>query len=161
MQVAEDNGVKRAFSLSDPNMVRFCAEGLSRIIGRGVDLLFCNREEALGFAQCDNLDEAIGVLKQWTKTLVVTLGAEGALIVDFENAQPIRIEGVQVAAVDTNGAGDLFAGSFLHGLNNGLSLDKAGQLAAYASAQLVTEFGPRLKDEKLAKVKNFAAKLGA
>lgn len=159
VKFAKDNGVKTAFSLSDPNMVKFCRQGLEDIIGSGVDILFCNYDEATLYSDTDSLSTAIEVLEKLTDILVITLGDKGAVIV--RQGEQIEIEGNPVKAVDSNGAGDLFAGSFLHGLAEGLSLEMAGKLASYASAQLVTQFGPRLNDENLAKVKSFAEKLGA
>ncbi len=157
MKFAKNNAIKTAFSLSDPNMVRFCRSGLDTIIGDGVDLLFCNYDEATEYTETDNLEKAIKKLTTIAKTVVVTLGADGAVIVDQN--QIIEISGNAVEAVDTNGAGDLFAGSFLHGLVIGFDFQKAGRLASFASSQLVTQFGPRLTDEKMALVRQFAASL--
>lgn len=159
MNFARKNDIKTAFSLSDPNMVKFCRPGLEAIIGEGVDLLFCNFDEATLYSEQSDLETAAETLSQVAKTLVITLGADGALI--RQGNHEIKISGNAVKAVDTNGAGDLFAGSFLHGISSGLTLEKAGELASYASAKLVTQFGPRLTDEKLAGVKSFAADLGA
>ena len=50
-----------------------------------------------------------------------------------------------VKAVDTNGAGDLFAGAFMYGLTHGMTFEQAGNLASKASSQIVSQFGPRLK----------------
>jgi len=162
MQFARNNGIKTAFSLSDLNMVKFCRQGLDDIIGEGVDLLFCNYDEATSYAQSDSLSGAINTLAKIAGTLVITLGADGAVITTgngTKEVETIRIQGHKVEAVDTNGAGDLYAGSFLHAHANGLSLKQAGELASFASAQLVTQFGPRLKAEKLNLVKAFAEKL--
>ncbi|TQV86536.1 adenosine kinase [Aliikangiella coralliicola] len=154
---AQENGVKTAFSLSDPNMVKFCRDGLDAIIGDGVDILFCNFDEATLYSGCDNIEDAANALSKLAKTVVITLGAEGAIIV--EQNKTIKIEGNKVEAIDTNGAGDLFAGSFLHAVTQGLTLEQAGELASFASAQLVTQFGPRLTEEKFAIVNSFAKKL--
>jgi len=157
MNFAKENGIRTAFSLSDPNMVRFCREGLDTIIGEGVDLLFCNYDEATDYSRTDNLEDAIAVLLSKAKAIVVTLGAQGAVVVDQENRTEVK--GHAVEAIDTNGAGDLFAGSFLHSITNGFNFEQAGKLASYASAQLVTQFGPRLTDEKLDIVRRFAETL--
>jgi len=50
-----------------------------------------------------------------------------------------------VEAIDTLGAGDLFAGAFLYGLIEGMSFKQSGDLASLASSKIVTQFGPRLK----------------
>ena len=158
-QFAQARQIKTAFSLSDPNMVKFCRPGLEAIIGGGVDLLFCNLDEALMFSECETLEAAASQLAQRAKTLVITLGAKGALVV--HQGQSITVAGHEVKAIDTNGAGDCFAGSFLHGICHGMSLAQAGKLASFAAAQLVTQYGPRLTPEKLVQVKAFAAQLNA
>ena len=56
----------------------------------------------------------------------------------------VDIEPYKVQAVDTNGAGDLFAGAFLYGITNGHSFADSGKLASLASSKVVTKFGPRL-----------------
>ncbi|MET1256062.1 adenosine kinase [Aliikangiella maris] len=157
MAFARKNQVKTAFSLSDPNMVKFCREGLIAIIGEGVDLLFCNYDEATLYSESDNLEDAARKLSKLAKVVVITLGADGALIVYGD--EQIKVAGHPVKALDTNGAGDLFAGSFLYAISQGHDLSKAGQLASFASAQLVTQFGPRLTDDKLQQVREFAKQL--
>lgn len=141
-QVAEQNGVKTALSFSDPGMVSFFKEGLNEMLGTGVDLLFCNRDEALGWADSDSLDDAIAALKPVARQFAITLGAEGALIYDGNGLH--RIPGVSVKAVDTNGAGDMFAGAYLYGISHGLGPAEAGALACRAAAQVVSDYGPRL-----------------
>ena len=157
MELAKSLNVKTAFSLSDPNMVRFCRDGLQQIIGEGVDLLFCNYDEATEYSNTNNLNDAIKTLLKIATTVVVTLGADGAVIVDESGR--IDIKGHVVNAIDTNGAGDLFAGSFIHGLTSDLSLQKCGELASYASSQLVTQFGPRLIEQKVKLVREFESQL--
>jgi len=155
MEFAKSNQIKTAFSLSDPNMVKFCREGLEQIIGQGVDLLFCNYDEATEYSNTDNLDDAIVALLKICQTLVVTLGPKGSVIV--QQGQRIEIDGYDVEAIDSNGAGDLFAGSFLNAITRGFDLEQAGRVASFASAQLVTQFGPRLNQDNLTLVKNFAS----
>lgn len=158
MLFAKANGIKTAFSLSDPNMVKFCRQGLEDIIGDGVDLLFCNFDEATLYTNTADLESALASLTKVATTVIVTLGAEGAIIVS--QGETIKIEANKVEAVDTNGAGDLFAGAFLHALANNLSLSLAGKIASFASSLLVTQFGPRLSKEKAAEVVAYAKSLG-
>ena len=65
----------------------------------------------------------------------------------------INIPNKTVKAVDTNGAGDLFAGAFLYGITNGMDHATAGALACNSSAQLVTQFGARLTEDQLLDIK--------
>ncbi len=142
-EVAERHGVKTALTLSDPNMVRFFRASLEKMIGGGVDLLFANEDEALDFAQTDDLDAALDSIGQVARTFAITRGAEGAVL--FDGQRRIDVEPCRVKAVDTLGAGDMFAGAFLYGLTQDMNFEQAGNFASLASAKIVTQFGPRLQ----------------
>ena len=141
--IAEANGIKTALTFSDPFVVEHFRDGFTDTIGNGIDLLFCNEAEALSYTQKASVEEAAEVIKTFAKTFAITLGAEGAAIYDGNDM--ISIAANPVKAVDTNGAGDLFAGAFMYGLTHGMTFEQAGNLASKASSQIVSQFGPRLK----------------
>jgi len=148
---AEAAGTLTALSLSDPAMVQFFRDGLLEMIGTGVDILFCNRDEAVGFTQTQTLDEAAEALKKHCKQFAITCGGEGALL--FDGKQFIKVAGNKVTAVDTNGAGDMFAGAFLYAISQGHDFKTAGDFASLAASKVVSQFGPRLKAEQHAELK--------
>jgi sugar/nucleoside kinase (ribokinase family) len=76
--IAEKHGVKTSITLSDPAIVEFFKPNFEKVIGAGVDLLFCNEDEALKFTGTDNLIEAREKLKFVAKTFAITLGKNGA-----------------------------------------------------------------------------------
>ncbi|MFT6790899.1 MAG: sugar/nucleoside kinase (ribokinase family) [Cellvibrionaceae bacterium] len=143
---AQAYGIKTALSLSDPAIVRFFRDGLAQMIGKRVNLLFCNREEALSFTQTDSLEGAIEALKSVSDEFIITLGANGALICD--GARVIQIDPCQTKVIDTNGAGDMFAGAFLYAITHDYCYEDAGKLASAASAKVISQFGPRLQPEQ-------------
>lgn len=108
---AKESGVKVALSLSDPFVAQIFADNLRAVIGDGVDLVFCNKDEALAFTQTKTVDEACGALKQSAKTFAVTDSAQGAIV--FDGKDTFSLPGVPADAVDTNDAGDMFADAFL------------------------------------------------
>ncbi|MCB1823120.1 MAG: adenosine kinase, partial [Candidatus Competibacteraceae bacterium] len=112
------------------------------MIGSGVDLLFANEDEAKGVVGAADLDSAIDYLKTLSQEFVITRGSRGALVWDGRTL--IGIDPVKVEAVDTVGAGDMFAGAFLYGRGRGWDHRRAGALASAASAKLVTSLGPRM-----------------
>jgi len=144
-QKAREHGVKVAATLSDPGIVEHFGDGLKEMIGDGVDLLFCNKDEAIAFTGEQNLDNALGRLRDYARSVVITRGAEGALAWDGEQLH--EIEAKPVKPVDTNGAGDLFAGAFLYAITEGHDYANAGRLASAACAELICSFGPRLSAE--------------
>jgi len=142
-KVAQENGVKVAITFSDPAMVKYFREPFAEVLGDGVDMLFSNEEEAMLFTGKDNLVEAREELKKYAKHFVITQGQNGAMIFDGDTF--IDIEPYATEAIDTNGAGDMFAGAFMYGITNGHSYASSGKLASMASSKIVSQFGPRLK----------------
>ncbi|MEY2834075.1 MAG: hypothetical protein RLZZ574_3335 [Cyanobacteriota bacterium] len=148
-ETAQAAGNKVAFTLADLNMVKFFKSGLLEIIGSGVDFLFANEGEALLMAETEDFDQAIEYLKTLAKRFAVTRGALGSVV--FDGEQLIKIEPFPVKAIDTVGAGDMYAGAFLYAITNGMSYAEAGRLASLASSKIVTTLGARMKT---AEVKN-------
>jgi sugar/nucleoside kinase (ribokinase family) len=140
---ARKHAVKTALTLSDPNMMRFFRDGMLEMIGDGVDLLFANEEEAQELTGSDDTEKMVEQLKTHAKTFAVTMGASGSLVYDGEDLH--EITPYPVTAIDTLGAGDMFAGAFLYALTHGYGYDAAGRLASMASSKIVTQYGPRLK----------------
>jgi sugar/nucleoside kinase (ribokinase family) len=147
---AEKNKVGVSLTLSDPNMVKYFSKQFEEIIGASVDLLFCNEDEAMTLTGTNTLKEAREKLRQVARRFAITLGANGALIFDGDTF--IEIEPYTVRAVDTNGAGDMFAGAFLYAITHGHSYAEAGKLASLASSRVVAQWGPRLEPSQVKKV---------
>jgi len=142
---AENNDIKIAITLSDPAMVEYFRNNFEDIIGSGVDLLFCNEQEALMWTGEDNIEDASTQLKKIAKQFAITLGDKGALL--FDGSSNINIEPNEISAVDSNGAGDMFAGAFLYAITHGHDFETAGNFASLAASTVVSNFGPRLDKE--------------
>jgi sugar/nucleoside kinase (ribokinase family) len=145
-ETAERHGVRTALTFSDPAMVRYFKTGLSQMLGDGVDLLFCNEAEALAWADTADLDRALSELRSLARSFAVTLGGRGAVV--YDGRELTSIEPHRVRAVDSNGAGDMFAGAFLYAITHGHPYPVAGKLASLAAARVVSDFGPRLPAEE-------------
>jgi sugar/nucleoside kinase (ribokinase family) len=141
-RLAESQGVKTAMTFSDPAMVEYFRDGINEILGNGVDLLFCNEKEAMIWAQEFDFDRACEKLQGIARQFAITRGSRGALL--FDGSQYHDVEPHRVHAVDTNGAGDMFAGAFLYAITQGHDFPAAGRFASLASATVVSHFGPRL-----------------
>lgn len=152
-EIAEKAGVKTALTFSDVNMVKFFKDGLKEMLGpKGVDLLFCNESEALSFMDTTDLKVAREGLKQVAKNFVITMGENGAMI--WDGVTFIDVEPYKVKAIDSNGAGDMYAGAFLYAISQGHTMASAGKLASMAASKVVSQFGPRLKKQDTLEIKN-------
>jgi sugar/nucleoside kinase (ribokinase family) len=149
-KIAEKNNVKTTLTFSDPSMVKYFSKQMEEVVGASVDMLFCNEEEAMIYTGTNSLQDAREKLKTVSKHFAITLGANGALIYDGDTF--INIEPYKVKALDTNGAGDMFAGAFLYAITHGHSYAEAGKLASLASSRVVAQFGPRLEPQQVKKV---------
>ena len=147
-ELARKHGTGVSLTLSDPAIVDFCRERFDHLVAAGIDLLFCNEEEARAFTGADDRDASCDRLADMVTAAWITCGADGAILVT--NGGRELIPSTPVTAVDTTGAGDLFAGGVLFGLTNTYSDADAGRLGAYAAAQVVSQYGPRL-EQPLAK----------
>lgn len=150
--IAEQSDVKTAFTLSDPAVVDAFKDRFDDVIGASVDLLFCNEEEAKMYTGTDDLESAREALKKEAKRFVITQGKNGAMIYDGDTF--IDIEPYEVHAVDSNGAGDMFAGAFLYGITHGMGFAAAAKLASLACSKIVSQYGPRLEWHQAQKVLN-------
>ena len=139
-------GTKKALSLSNDGIVHGFRDRFEEILTYGIDLVFGNRDEALAITGAENIGDAIEALKEKDFTTVITDGPDGSLIITGKNV--IKNNGLEVKAVDTNGAGDMFAGAFMHAMLRGKELRECGSFANLAASKIVQTFGPRLKKEE-------------
>jgi len=142
-QMAQDAGLMVMGTFSDPGLTQYFKPQLQELFAGGVDLLFCNEEELQIFTDTDSLDAGLEAIKPWAKDVIVTLGEAGALIV--QNGEQTRVAGQTAHAVDTNGAGDAFAGAFVHGLLSGWDYLDCATFGCQVAARVVETFGPRLQ----------------
>ena len=152
MELAKANQVKTSLSLSDPFVVQVFGDNLRKVIGDGIDLLFCNSHEARSFTNTHSTEAAAEQLKKYAKTFVITRGAGGSL--SYDGASLVQTAGVAANALDTNGAGDMFAGAFLYAINAGHDYAWAAKFANAASSRVVSQFGPRISSLDYQQIKH-------
>ena len=142
MRTAKEAGVAVALSLSDPFCVNRHKADFIQIARDYVDLILGNEEEAQSLTDTNTAIEAIRATESLSEMAVVTLGARGALL--RQGKTVIEVPAYRVNAIDTTGAGDMYAAGILYGLTHNMPLEKTGHLAAYLAAQVVAHLGPRL-----------------
>ncbi|MDD2925153.1 adenosine kinase [Rhodoferax sp.] len=144
--LARAAGVALATTLSDMSMINFCRPGLEAMVGSPetgtLDYLFCNEEEAQVWCGSQDLALICQQLSQRARVVCLTRSAKGCVV--LEGAQQIEVPAAQVKAIDTNGAGDMFAGAFLYAVTHGHNLAQAAWLANQCAGQVVAQYGNRL-----------------
>ncbi len=147
LKIARQHGVQTALTLSDVSMINFCRAGLEAMLGDGLDYLFANEEEAQVWCGSTDLEVIMAQLQGLARTVCLTRGPKGCIV--LSGGERIDVPAVPTRAVDTNGAGDMFAGSFLYGITHGLTGAQAAALANRTAAAVVAQHGNRLTREQM------------
>ena len=142
----------KALSLSDAGIVHGFKDKFKQIESYGIDMIFCNDDEAVAFSNKENLNEAEEFYKSKSYMTIITKGSEGSIVV--ENGVTHVAEAEKITPIDTNGAGDMFAGSFMHAYIQGIDISECARFGNYASSKVVETFGPRLDSNGYKEVLN-------
>ena len=136
-------------------MINFCRPGLQAMIGNGgsgrLDFLFANEEEAQVWCGSTDFAEVSRQMSQLARVVCLTRSARGCVV--LEGSAVTEVPAANVRAIDTNGAGDMFAGAFLYAVTEGHSFAHAAWLANQAAGQVVAQFGNRLDVTAMAGIK--------
>lgn len=132
---------KVALSLSDPFCVKRHKEDFKSLLQGYASMVFCNQEEAFTLLETDVTQEAVDIMSKWTETVVLTLGANGAIISHL--GQTYYIDPFPIRVEDTTGAGDAFAAGFLFGMTHEFSPLDSGRIGAVLAGAVIEQTGPR------------------
>jgi sugar/nucleoside kinase (ribokinase family) len=122
-----------------------------------VDVAFVNggATDAMG-----GVDEALETLRRHgARTVVATMGDRGAVLCS-EGGERHHLAAHDVEAIDTNGAGDAFAGGFAAGRLKGFDELTSAQLGSFIAGQSTTVFGGFGIDRPLAEIRDLAKACG-
>jgi len=141
--IAKKEGIPVSFTLSDAFVVNSFKESLIEFIDSYVDILFCNEVEAKAMTGESDSLSAFKKLQATVDTVFLTLGSKGSLV-GKSGQEPEEVKIFPVKAVDTTGAGDLFAAGALYGVLNNHSLEESAVIGSYCASQVVSHMGGRL-----------------
>ena len=134
---------KVAMSLSDQFCVDRHKPHFLELVKNKLDITFANEQEIMSLIDAKNFDDVITFSKSLSKTVVVTRGEKGAVAVNGDEVVECGVkEGLKI--VDLTGAGDLFAGGFLHGHVNNMSLKDSLEKGTEMSSKVIQQIGARL-----------------
>ncbi len=140
---ARDAGVRTCMTLADVSIVQNFKSALEYIVAPELDFLFCNVEEALEWCDVNSVEGTYDPLLSIARLCVITLSEAGCIVIEREHS-PMRVLGFPHSPLDSNGAGDMFAGAYLTGVINEWDNYRCAQFANFAAAKIVTQIGARL-----------------
>ncbi|WP_163710119.1 adenosine kinase [Mangrovibacterium lignilyticum] len=144
LKIAKRNGLTISLDMASFNVVEANLEFLKRLVHEYVDIVFANEEEAKAYTRKEP-EEALKEIATQCSIAIVKIGKEGSLVQAGDEF--VRVDAFPVNAVDTTGAGDVYASGFLYGLANGLSLENCGKLGGILAAEVIQVLGAKIPDE--------------
>ena len=142
---AINNSNKVAMSLSDLFCVERHKPHFLELVKNKLDITFANEQEIMSLIDVKNFDDVINFAKETKKLLVITRGEKGAIAInENEIVECSAIKNLKVK--DLTGAGDLFAGGFLHGQINGKSISESLEKGTEMSSKIIQIIGARLNN---------------
>ena len=141
---AIDNSNKVAMSLSDLFCVERHKPHFLELVKNKLDITFANEQEFMSLIEVKNFDEVINFAKNLNKCIVITRGEKGAVAIKGDEVVECTAE-KNIKIKDLTGAGDLFAGGFLHGIINNKSTKESLELGTRMSSKIIQIIGARLK----------------
>ncbi len=142
---ARESGAGICLDLSSFEVVRFCREILTESLKEGVEILIANEDEAREFAGSDDREVILSAMSKVAPIAVYKLGAKGVIIRTLDG--DIEVPTTEVKAVDTTGAGDLWAAGFLYGYTEGWSIEQAARLGNAVAGEVVKVMGAVIPDD--------------
>ena len=140
---AISNSNKVAMSLSDLFCVERHKPHFLELVKNKLDITFANEQEIMSLINVQKFEEVINFAKELKKLIVVTRGNKGAVAINKNEIEECTAkEGLQIK--DLTGAGDLFAGGFLHGLINNKSTKESLEIGTEMSSKVIQMIGARL-----------------
>ncbi|MBI4440870.1 adenosine kinase [Candidatus Woesearchaeota archaeon] len=146
MGIAKNHGKPVSVDLADAHLVRRNKSLLARVLTEFATIVFANKDEAVAYTDNENPADAAKILGTYAPIAVVKDGANGSYVA--HQGFVVHVPAYRVAAVDTTGAGDMYAAGFLHAYLHGALLEKAARVGSYLAAEVVQLYGSRLPLER-------------
>ena len=156
LKLAKEAGLKISLDLASYNVVEDNLDFLHDMVKNYVDIVFANEEESKAFTGKEP-EEALDDIARLTDIAVVKVGSKGSMVKQGETVT--KISPIKARAVDTTGAGDLYASGFLYGLANDLGFEKAGYVGSLLSGTVIEVVGAKFGEDKWNEIRDKVNKL--
>ncbi|MCB1072655.1 MAG: adenosine kinase [Chlamydiales bacterium] len=151
LKLAKKANVTISIDLANVEIVRRNEQFIREILKNYIDIVFCNEREAKALTGL-SASESCDMLAKLCDIAVVTMSERGSWI--RRGDTKVYMEALSVKAIDTTGAGDLYASGFLHGYLQGYPLKDCAWIAAFVSSHVVKRIGPEIPKPVWEEIKN-------
>lgn len=153
LKAAKHHNALISLDLASYTVVEASRHILTEVINDYVDIVIANEDEARAFTGFDDEDKALEALAKTVDTAVLKVGKRGSMVLHHGSVTRIERMG-SGSAVDTTGAGDLWAAGFLYSFINDYSIEHSGRIASACGYEVCQVLGAQIPDEGWQRIKS-------
>ena len=154
VELAKAAGLKVCLDLASYNIVASDRDFFNHLLTNYVDIVFANEDESYAFTHL-NPEESVRAISEQCQIAVVKVGKNGSYVKSGE--KQYHIGAITTSCTDSTGAGDLFAGGFLHALSDGFDIRRCAEIGTIAAGRVVEIVGTKLSDETWDEIRRICA----
>ena len=141
LELAKKHKLKVSIDLASFNVVDLNRDFLTKVIAESVDIVFANEEEAKSLTGQEP-EEALETISKMCDIAVVKIGSKGSYVKC--GTEKVKVDAIKATAIDTTGAGDLYAAGFLFGITQNWDLEKCARLGSLTAGKVVECIGAKI-----------------
>ncbi|MBN2602819.1 MAG: adenosine kinase, partial [Candidatus Thermoplasmatota archaeon] len=147
-----DRNIKIVFDVADPFAVNRNRDEFLELIKHHIHVVFANREEAKILFQENNVEKCAKKLASIVSIGIVKDGSNGSVVQSGNMTYQIPV--FPVKAIDSTGAGDMYAAGFLYGLVKNYPLEDSGKCASWLASRIVMQYGAQFDGDGFNSIRN-------
>ncbi len=156
LELTARSQAKLVLDLGSFQVVEACRDLLEHLITERVDIVLANEDEARAYTGMGE-QASLDLLASKVGLAVVKVGKDGVLLAS--GSERLSVPARLVEALDTTGAGDLWAAGFLHGLAQGYGLSHSAHLGCMLGSEVVQVMGALIPDHGWNRIRSFMSEL--
>lgn len=153
LEAAKSAGAYISLDLASFTVVEAAKPLLDKICQKYVDILIANEDEARAFTGFTDEQKALQSLMSKAPVAVLKVGKRGSYIGHEGSTYTIEAQG-NGTAIDTTGAGDLWAAGFLFGLLNGFTIQKCGEIGSACGYEVCQVIGASIPEQGYQRIRS-------
>jgi len=154
MRLAKESGCMVSLDLASYNVINENHAFLKDLVRKYVDIVFANEDESFAYTHL-NPEESVQNIAQQCDIAVVKVGKRGSYV--QQGDKRYQIGAITTSCTDSTGAGDLYAGGFLHALSDGFDIRRCGEIGTIAAGRVVEIIGTKLSEETWDEIRRICA----
>ena len=154
LRLAKEAGCMVSLDLASYNVINENHAFLKGLVKQYVDIVFANEDESFAYTHL-NPEESVQMIAEQCDIAVVKVGKNGSYV--QQGSKRHHIGAITTSCTDSTGAGDYFAGGFLHALADGFDIRRCAEIGTIAAGRVVEVVGTKLPDEQWEEIRRICA----